>query len=805
MSKTLSSDIAETKSFHFIGIGGIGMSGLATIILEKGQGRVSGSDLKTGGVIDILQQRGANVVQGHAKEFLPEAVSAVVVSSDIPLDNPELVEAKRRGLPIMHRSDLLKELMNGYEVLAVTGTHGKTTTTSLLSHVLFESGGDPSFAVGGVLLNYGVQARHGRGGYFVAEADESDGTFLKYPYVGAIVTNIDTDHIAHYGSIDKLEEGFAQFVKKAPYPEKLFFCGDDERLRRLCPRGTSYGFGPANDLRIEHVVSTARGIAFDVRFRRKLFKAIDLPLHGRHNACNAAAVFGLALTLGISEAAIRAAFSSFRGVKRRLEPKPAGVQCRIFDDYAHHPTEIRATQQALRTAIGERRLVVVFQPHRPSRMKHCMHELQGTFNEADVVVATDLYLASEPENPDVTSSAIFDVIRSSHPGVLCVYAPRGELVDRLAAMLRPHDIVLFVGAGDITKAADDLAARLREESLHRWRVGIVFGDSSCVASQLSAQAVLEGLDPDFYVPVAFQVDHQGRWRKLQGVGSTEGMGEDSELFTKDVWQAIQSCDLFFPVLFGPVGEDGVIQGFFEMLNKPYVGCSSRSSAVAMDRVTARQVMQATGVPVVPYLAIHRREWKRRQGELMAEMVKRFRPPYFVKPARHGSFVRSERVDISDHLPAAIQKALTMDEKILVEQGIAGRRIEFAVFGNEEISIPPPGEVLSRGGLGCSCGRERSVIHSASLNEEQREQGGAYAHKVFQALDCTGMTSVAFFLDEGGRWFFNEAAPLPLMGGASLYAAIWKEQGVAYPELMHRLIILALSRFRRAQCQIAHTV
>ena len=225
----------------------------------------------------------------------------------------------------------------------------------------------------------------------------------------------------------------------------------------------------------------------------------------------------------------------------------------------------------------------------------------------------------------------------------------------------------------------------------------------------------------------------------------------------------------------------------------------------MDRVTARQVMQATGVPVVPYLAIHRREWKRRQGELMAEMVKRFRPPYFVKPARHGSFVRSERVDISDHLPAAIQKALTMDEKILVEQGIAGRRIEFAVFGNEEISIPPPGEVLSRGGLGCSCGRERSVIHSASLNEEQREQGGAYAHKVFQALDCTGMTSVAFFLDEGGRWFFNEAAPLPLMGGASLYAAIWKEQGVAYPELMHRLIILALSRFRRAQCQIAHTV
>ena len=798
---------ANARALHFIGIGGIGMSGLATIVLEKGSIQVSGSDLKTGGVIDALKQRGAHVVQGHAREHLP-AAATVVVSSDIPLDNPELVEAKRRGLPIIHRSDLLKELMKGYEVLAVTGTHGKTTTTSLLSHVLFEAGNDPAFAVGGVLRNYGIQARHGKGGYFIAEADESDGTFLKYPYVGAIVTNIDTDHIAHYGSIEKLEEGFAQFVKKAPSPDKLFFCGDDNRLKRLCPRGTSYGFGPANDLRIEHMSSTAKGMVFDVRFRRKLFKGIELSLHGRHNVSNAAAVFGLALTLGIPEAMVRSAFLSFKGVKRRLEAKEAGAQALIFDDYAHHPTEIRATLQALRLSIGERRLVTVFQPHRPSRMKHCMHELQGAFNEADMVVTTDVYLSSEPDNPEITSKTIFDFIQSSHVGLPCHYFARSELVERLLELLRPHDVVLFVGAGDITKASDDLAARLKSESLQRWKVGVVYGgmNTQHSASRLSAEAVLESLDPDFYVPVALQIDQEGRWKKTQGVEPTEHLRDSSEMFAKGVWQAIQGCDLFFPVLFGPFGEDGTIQGFFEMLNKPYVGCSSRAGAVAMDKVIARQVMQASGVPVVPYVAIYRRDWKNHAPELVAEVIKKLRAPYFIKPAHLGSSVASIRVDSSDNLNTAIAQAFALDDKILVEQGIKGRKIEFALFGNDEVLAPPPGEILPAGSSARKCGKERTnTVPVAQLTEEQKEQGNTYSRKVYQTLDCTGLATIAFFLDESGHWFFNEAVPLPSMTKENLYATIWKEQGILPYELMHRLIILALSRFRKIRRQAANAV
>ncbi len=794
---------ALPRAFHFIGIGGIGMSGLATIVLEKGVSQVSGSDLKEGAVIDALKTRGAHVVQGHAKEHLPPAAT-IVVSTDIPLDNPELVEAKRRGMSVIHRSDLLKDLMQGYEVLAVTGTHGKTTTTSLLSHVLFEAGNDPSFAVGGVLLNYGLNARHGKGAYFVAEADESDGTFLKYPYSAAIITNIDTDHIAHYGSLENLEKGFSQFIKKAPSPEKLFFCGDDERLKKLCPRGVSYGIGAANDLRIEHIVATENGMVFDVRFRRKLFRGISLPLHGRHNVSNAAAVFGLALTLGIPEAAIRAAFATFKGIKRRLERKESGYQCQVFDDYAHHPTEIRASLHALRHAIGERRLIAVFQPHRPSRMRHCMNELAAAFLDADAVVVTDLYLSNEHENPEITNDKILGIIQHSHPNIPCHSSSRSTLVDSLLTIVRPHDVVVFFGAGDITKASDDFASRLTTTSLEKWKVGIVYGgmNSENKISRVSASAIYDSLDTALYTPIAFEINSQGQWRKTQGIERDEQQHDTTETFPKGVWQALQSCDIFIPVLHGAFGEDGTIQGFFEILHKPYVGCSTKACAVSMDKVMAKQVVQAAGVPVVPYIVIHRRDWADHQQELSSEAIKKLRPPYFVKPAHLGSSVGIERIEKSADLAQAIDRALALDEKILVEQGVKGREIEFAVFGNEQIIIPPPGEVLTGGGFydyNAKYGKDgMKAVPTAHLTEEQIEQGRTYIRKAYQALDCSGLSRMDCFLDDDGHWYFNESNPFPGFTRISVYPSVWKGQGITYSELVNRLLILAFSRFRQAR-------
>ncbi len=791
------------EALHFIGIGGIGMSGLAAIVLEKGAVHVSGSDIKEGGMIDVLKERGAHIAHGHDTNHLPEKAT-VVISTDIPADNPELVEARRRGMPVIHRSDLLKELMQGYEVLVVTGTHGKTTTTSLLSHVLFEAGKDPAFAVGGMLVNYGQNARHGKGPYFVAEADESDGTFVKYPYAAAIVTNIDTDHIAHYGSLDSLEQAFSKFLKKAPLPERLFFCGDDERLRKLGSRGVSYGTGPANDLRVERIVSTEGGMVFDVRFRRKLFRSISLPLHGRHNVVNAAAVFGLALTIGIPDEVIRGAFATFKGVKRRLEKKESGTQCFVYDDYAHHPTELRATIRALRHAIGERRLIAVFQPHRPSRMKHCMHELASTFVEADMVVVTDLYLSHERESTETTTDKIVDIIQHSHEGIPCYAFPRDSLVDNLLTIVRPNDVVLFLGAGDITQASDDFAGRAITTPLKKWKVGIVYGgmNSENKISRVSASAIYAGLDTSLYTPIAFEIDSKGRWHKTQGIEREERCYDDGEIFSKTVWQALQSCDVFIPVLHGPFGEDGTIQGFFEMLHKPYVGCSTVACAVCMDKAMAKQIVQAAGVPVVPYIVIHRREWKSRSQELASEAVKKLRAPYFIKPVHLGSSVGIERVEKSVDLVQAIERALALDDKVVVEQGIKGREFEFAAFGNEQIVIPPPGEVLTDGCFydysakyGKSGMKSTSAAH---LSEEILQQGRAYVQHVYQALSCSGLTRIDCFLDNDGHWYFNEANPFPGFTSISLYPSVWKEQGVSHAELVNRLIILALSRFRQSR-------
>ncbi len=789
------------KNVHFIGIEGIGMSGLATILLEKGVCEVSGSDMKAGAMAERLKTLGAKVTAGHAVENLPLCEAKVIVSSEIPQDNPEFAEAKKKGYPILHRSDLLKELMEGYEVLAVTGTHGKTTTTALLSHILYEAGSDPSFAVGGIMLNFGTNARYGRGKYFVAEADESDGTFLKYPYIGAIVTNIDTDHLAHFGSIENLEAAFKEFMQKAPDPNMLIFCGDDERLWKLQPNGLSYGFSPRNDIRIESIRACEDGSRFDVRVKGVLYKDIAIQLLGRHNVLNATAVFGLALSLGMRETTIRSAFYSFHGTKRRLEKKEAGSGCLVYDDYAHHPTEIRATLSAIRQAIGERRLVAIYQPHRPSRMRHIAHELEGCFQEAEVVVITDLYLSGEqPEG--ISTKEIFDIVSRAHPGAQVLYIPRKGLVEGLLKTLRPHDVALFLGAGDITKAADDVGRALKVNPLQKWKVGVVYGGMSSEnkISRLSAQAIWEALDRNLYDVTAFELSQNGAWKKTQGIEQKEPEERQECLFPKELFEAILEMELFIPVLHGQFGEDGSIQGFFEMLHKPYVGCSFSAAAVAMDKAMTKQIAQSIGIRVVPYMVIDKREWKKRSYELLEETIQRLRAPYFVKPVHLGSSVGIEKVLQEEELREAIDKALCCDERVLVEQTLYGRELEFAAFGNEEVIVPPPAEIITGGRFndyqakyGQNCMR---VLAKAEISLDKEEEGCALAKKIYLALGCSGLTKIDFFLDEKGYWYLNEVNPFPGFTKNNTYPSVWKAQGISYQELVNRLVIVAFSRFRK---------
>lgn len=442
---------------HFIGIGGIGMSGLARLMLSRNI-VVTGSDLSPSYVTEQLEQAGAKVFIGHSAQYIASNVT-VVYSSDIKTENPEYQAAMRLHCPLMHRSDLLLQLMSGYKTLSVAGTHGKTTTSSLLTYVLAQGGLDPSFAVGGMIPQFQANAGHGLGEYFVAEADESDGTFLKYHSYGAIITNIDLDHMNYFGTEDALVKSFQQFASQVSSKKHLFWCGDDHRLRNLVLPGVSYGVSKECALRARNIRQEGWRILFDVDFNGKCYSDVEVSLIGMHNVLNALAVFGLALTVGVNEEALRRALATFGGVKRRCEKKGEVNKILMLDDYAHHPTEIETTLQGIRSAIGDRRLVAVFQPHRYSRTKDCLGSYGRIFEAVDELFVTDIYGAGESPIPGVSHEEILEEVkRASH--LSCSYIPRKNLLSFLAKYLRPHDVLVTLGAGDITKLGTELAAFL---------------------------------------------------------------------------------------------------------------------------------------------------------------------------------------------------------------------------------------------------------------------------------------------------------------------------------------------------------
>lgn len=436
--------------YHFVGIGGIGMSGLAKILLSRNE-TVSGSDKASNRMTDLLKSQGATIFLGQEAKNIA-ADMTVVLSSDIKQDNPEYQAALRLKCPILHRSDVLNELMKGRLALAVAGTHGKTTTSSLLTEVMEASHTQPTFVVGGILAKFGTNASHGAGKYFIAEADESDGTFLKYHPYGAIVTNIDRDHMSHFKTDEALISSFKTFMSQVTSDKHLLWCGDDAHLSKLNMPGVSYGFSERCSARISAFQQYGWRIFFNLEWGGKKYSKIEVALTGQHNALNAAAVFTLALQLGLEESTIRSALASFKGVARRAEKKGEFNSIDFIDDYAHHPTEIKATLKAMRQAFGMRNLVVVFQPHRFSRSQECLGTFGEAFADADGVWITDIYGSGEASIPGVTHEVIQKEIEEF---AMCSYVPRERLAARLCEVLRPLDVVITLGAGDVTKVAKE--------------------------------------------------------------------------------------------------------------------------------------------------------------------------------------------------------------------------------------------------------------------------------------------------------------------------------------------------------------
>ncbi|MGE5196332.1 MAG: UDP-N-acetylmuramate--L-alanine ligase [Anaerolineae bacterium] len=447
----------KNKHFYFIGIGGIGMSALVRILLQKGC-KVSGSDVALGSLTQDLKNKGAEIFEGHSADRLNCSMT-VIYNTNISEQNPEYLRARELKLPLLHRSDLLKDLMEGYYSLLVAGCHGKTTTSSLFAHVLIEVGLDPSYAIGGIVRSLNANGGHGEGPYFVAEADESDGSFLKYPAFGAILTNIDNDHLNYWKTQEALILGFKEFSSRIFSENHLFWCKDDEYLNRFGLKGVSYGFDEKADLFVKNFRQIGWRMVFDFHFESQDFLDVDIPLIGAYNVLNAAAVFGLCLRLNLSECLIRRALRSFQGVGRRVEKKGEINDIEVFDDYAHHPTEIFATLRAMKAAVGDKRLVVVFQPHRYSRVRDCFAQFPDAFDLADELILTDIYPGGEKPIEGVTTHALCEAIRSKSERRIH-HVSREEVVSYLISFLRPRDVLLTMGAGDITKIGPDVLEHL---------------------------------------------------------------------------------------------------------------------------------------------------------------------------------------------------------------------------------------------------------------------------------------------------------------------------------------------------------
>jgi UDP-N-acetylmuramate--alanine ligase len=472
--------LGELGRVHFAGLGGAGMSGIARIMLARGV-EVSGSDTTAESVaLTELAALGARVCVGHAAGHLGDA-DTLVVSSAIRAGNPELVEANRRGLRVVHRAAALASLMVGRQVIAVTGTHGKTSTTSMIATVLIETseaGAEPAYAIGGVLAATGVGAADGDGPYFVAEADESDGSFLMYSPDVAVVTNVDADHLDNYGTEAAYRASFAAFLGRVKPGGLLVTCADDAGTRDLAGqaralglRVVSYGESPDADYRIGGVRTSGMETSFTLRAeppagqsRPGPFGKIDLDLQlrvpGRHNALNATAAFAAAMELGIEPARIATALASYRGAARRLEPKGEARGVRVLDTYAHHPTELAADLRAARDiTTGGGRVIAVFQPHLFSRTRIFAAELGAALGLADEAVVLDVYAAREDPEPGVTGALVAGAV----PGGAARYVPGfADVPAVVAALARPGDLVLTMGAGDITKMGplvlDEIAA-----------------------------------------------------------------------------------------------------------------------------------------------------------------------------------------------------------------------------------------------------------------------------------------------------------------------------------------------------------
>jgi len=453
----------KARHIHLVGIGGIGMSGIAELLLNLGYS-VSGSDIRRTEVTDNLSNRGGKIFLGHSPQNV-EGADVVVFSSAVKGDNPEIAEAREKTIPVIPRAEMLAELMRLKYGIAIAGAHGKTTTTNMIGSILTRGGLDPTVVIGGRLNIWGgSNARLGNGDFLVAEADESDGSFLALSPSMAVVTNIDYEHIDFYHSMDNLRKTFVDFINRIPFYGRAIICVDDKEVQGLIPKLTksylTYGLNPQSDIRASEISKGGLNTSFVVTVKNRIVGRIGISIPGDHNVLNALAAVGVGLELDLDFECIREGLKDLGGLKRRFEIKDERDGILFLDDYGHHPTEILATLSAAKECWPDRRLVVVFQPHRYTRTRDLYDKFVTSFNQADLLIITTLYGAGEEPIPGVNSRSLYQGIRDHGHRAVHFCPGKEDIISLLLNEMRPGDLVLTLGAGDIHVVGTELLKRI---------------------------------------------------------------------------------------------------------------------------------------------------------------------------------------------------------------------------------------------------------------------------------------------------------------------------------------------------------
>ena len=774
--RTLLKDLKGIHNIHFVGIGGAGMSPLAKILLLLGY-NVSGSDQGTSPIIEELVRLGARVSTDGQRAENVRGADAIVVSTAIPYDNPEVIAAWDLRIPKLHRSDINAALVNEYDGIAVAGSHGKTTTTSMIGVTLDLVGVSPTIIVGGEVPDLGTNAKLGTSRWLVSEADESDGSFLKLrPHV-AVVTNVEDDHMDHYGTMEKIIEAFRTFVDQVAEDGTAVLCFENEILRQIAAetkrRVVSYAIDTEADYRAADIETHGSVISFTVFERGTEMGRVSLNIPGRHNVLNALACIAVARLAGVDFVQIRDALAGFHGAKRRFQTKGKERGVWVVDDYAHHPTEIAVTLTAAR-ATNPARLICVFQPHRYSRTQLLRAEFGGCFAAADLLLLTDVYAAGEAPIPGISGETLMEEVAEA-TGQDAVYLPeRADLERYLAQHVRAGDLVITMGAGNILEVGEALVEQLKNGTAGSDEppVVVVMGGSSTEAevSRRSGGQILQALLSKGYPAV--------------------GMELNPSTFAEEI-QKLHPA-IVFNALHGKYGEDGILQGTLDMLGIPYTGSGVRAAALTMDKMMTKRIFLAEGIATPRFLCIHAGE---RDAHTAERVRAEFDLPLVVKAPEQGSSIGVYIVTREEDVQSAIDEAFSYGDTVLVEEFIQGRELTVAVWGTPSRGKAfPIIEITTTSGRydyasKYTPGASRHLI-PAELSAECTAGVQEMAVRAFNACGCAGVARVDVMLSDAGEPYAIEVNSVPGMTAISLVPDAARAVGIEFPEFCEEMLAMA---------------